>query len=291
MRVRIIRWLPAVAGVLVLSAAAGQAQAQCGPVCEPPPPPCCQPPPPPPPPPAPPGACCQPPAPPSWNGGGNVNINVNVNANASASASARGAINARAGGAVYVGGGGAAYVTVEQPYPTVIQGLNVEGARVREVVRTPVTATRRSMKRVVIQAVCIDDRNVPHPAAQVRPGRDVREDYEGELYRCLAGAWLQVTIADYRDQISFDGGETLTCRKGEALWFGRDGVLACRPQKAERDCNERSLLRRYGAGIKILTVWREETYTEYREDVVEQAGMAISGASMTLDGGVGGRVF
>ena len=36
---------------------------------------------------------------------------------------------------------------------------------------------------------------------------------------------------------------------------------------------------------------REETYTEYREEVVEQEGIAVSGASITLDGGVGGRVF
>ncbi len=62
-------------------------------------------------------------------------------------------------------------------------------------------------------------------------------------------------------------------------------------QRAERDCNERSLLRRYGAGIKILMWVREETYTEYREEVVQQAGSSIVGATIMLDGGVGGRVF
>ena len=50
-------------------------------------------------------------------------------------------------------------------------------------------------------------------------------------------------------------------------------------------------MRRDRAGEKILTLVREEIYTEYREEVVEQAGVAVSGASMTLDGGVGGRVF
>ncbi|WP_414642223.1 hypothetical protein, partial [Brevundimonas sp.] len=226
---------------------------------------------------------------PCCGGGGNLNVNVNVNANASAAA--RAGLNARAGGSVVVGGGGSAYVTVDQPYPTTISGLNVEGARMRQVIRVPYESRRRFEKRVVIQAVCIDDRSVPHPASQVRPGRDVDGDYDGELYRCLAGTWLQVTIAEYLGEVRFDNGETMSCRKGEALWHGRGGSVECRPAKPERDCNERSLLRRYGAGVKILTMIREETYTEYREEVVEQAGIAVSGASITLDGGVGGRVF
>ena len=40
-----------------------------------------------------------------------------------------------------------------------------------------------------------------------------------------------------------------------------------------------------------VPVYREEIYTAYREEIVEQEGIAVSGASMTLDGGVGGRVF
>lgn len=290
MGVRIMTWLPAAAGFLAVSAIADTAAAQCGPVCPPPPPPCCEPPPPPPPPPPP---CCElPPPPPCCGGGGNLNVNVNVNANANANANAgaRAGLNARAGGGVWVSGGGSAYVTVDQPYPTTINGLTVEGARVRQTIRVPYEARRRWEKRVVIQAVCIDDRNIPHPASQVRPDREVDGSYEGELYRCLAGTWLQLTWAEYLGDIRFDHGETMSCRKGEALWHGR-GQIECRPQKAERECNERSLLRRYGAGVKILTWIREETYTEYREEVVEQAGVAVSGASITLDGGVGGRVF
>ena len=187
-----------------------------------------------------------------------MNVNVNVNANASASASARAGINARAGSSVYVQGGGGAYVTVDQPYPTTISGLMVEGAAVSQVVRVPFESRRRLEKRVVIQAVCIDDRSVPHPASQVRPDREVDNDYEGELYRCLAGTSLQITIAEYLGTVSFDHGETMSCRKH---------------------------------GVKILTMIREETYTEYRDEVVQTSGVAVSGASITLDGGVGGRVF
>lgn len=290
MRVRIMNWMLALGGFMALMAFADPAAAQCGPPCEPPPPPCCEPPPPPPPPPP----CCElPPPPPCCGGGGNLNVNVNVNANANAnsSAAARAGLNARAGGSVFVSGGGSAYVTVEQPYPTTINGLNVEGARVRRTIRVPYEARRRWEKRVVIRAFCVDDRNVPHPASQVRPDREVDGSYEGELYRCLAGTWLQITWAEYQGDTDFGSGETMNCRKGEALWHGRGGQIECKRQRDERDCNERSLLRRYGAGVKIVTWVREETYTEYREEVIEEAGMAVSGAMITLDGGVGGRVF
>ena len=297
MRQRIRNWMLGLAAGAAMLGVAGAAAAQsCGqPACEPPPPPCCEPPPPPPPPSCGDGGSC-------GGGGGhwssntNVNVNVNVNAGASANAGdnanagARAYINARAGGFAggygYGGGGGAAYVTVDQPYPTTIQGLAVEG--LAQTVRTPFTAYRRMMKRVVIQAVCIDDRQVPHPASQVKPDREIADGYEGEIYRCLAGTWLQATIADYEGEIKFDHGTTLTCNKHEALWFGGEGRLECRPEKPERDCNERSLLRRYGAGVKILTMYREEEYTEYREEV--QSATVVTGA-ITLDGGVGGRVF
>ncbi|MFN6982540.1 MAG: hypothetical protein ACK4NU_11510 [Brevundimonas sp.] len=294
MRQRIRNWMLGLAAGVALMGAGGVAVAQCTSGCTPDPCTSCQPP--------------EPPTPPSCGGGGgscggggggggwnsntNVNVNVNVNAGASANANAgsRAYVNARAGGfsgSIGGGGGGSAYVTVDQPYPTTIQGLAVDG--LAQTVRTPFTAWRRSMKRVVIQAVCIDDRQVPHPASQVRPDREIADGYEGELYRCLAGTWLQATIADYQGDISFDHGTTLTCRKHEALWFGGEGKLECRPEKAERDCNERSLLRRYGAGVKILTMYREEEYTEYREEQV-QTSTVITGA-ITLDGGVGGRVF
>ncbi len=289
MRVGIKKILAGAAGFVGMMALADVAAAGCNTGCQPPQPPpppvtpCCLPPPPPVRPPV------IPPVPPvtprdginGWGGGGNVNVNVNVNV-----AGARAFGGARAGGTVIVGGGGGAYFNVDQPYPTTIQGLSVEGKSM-EMVRVPYTASRRMEKRVVIQAVCIDDRAVPHPASQVRPGKDVATDYEGELYRCIAGTKLQWTIADEAG----GPGETINCNKREALWYGRGGMLECRPEKQERDCNERSLLRRYGAGVKVLTMIREETYTEYREEMVESAGAVASGAVIMLDGGVGGRVF
>jgi hypothetical protein len=146
-------------------------------------------------------------------------------------------------------------------------------------------ATRSRTKKVIIQAVCMDDRFVAHPASQVRPDRDILDSYDGELYRCLAGTRLQWTHAEYFGKVDFEKGQSSTCGKGEALYHSPGGKLACRPQKQARPCNERSLLRRFGAGIKILTMTMVETYTAYREE------SESSTTAMSLDGGVGGVVY
>ena len=284
MQVRIKTWLLSAGAGLALMAVADVAAAQCAGTCAPPPPPVA----PPLPTPCGGGVCAPPVAPPCCSGGGSVNVNVNVNAGASANASA--SVRAYAGSGarstVIVAGGGGAYFNLDQPYPTTIQGLTVEGASL-QTVRVPFTESRRTEKRVRLEAVCIDDRARPHPASQVRPGKAVAADYEGELYRCIAGSKMQWTLTD------LDGGpgQTQSCNKREALWYGRGGQLECRREKQERDCNERSLLRRYGAGHKELLMVREEIHTAYREEVVQTQGVVAGGAMMMLDGGVGGRVF
>ena len=53
--------------------------------------------------------------------------------------------------------------------------------------------------------------------AGARPTASIAEGYEGEVYRCIAGSHMQVTIAQWREQVSFEGGQTLACQKGEAL--------------------------------------------------------------------------
>ncbi|MFZ4604891.1 MAG: hypothetical protein ACOYM5_01425 [Caulobacter sp.] len=267
--------------------AAAQCCAPPPPCCTPPPPPCCTPPTPPP--------CCTPPAPPPrppippncCTAGGRTNIIVNSNAVA---VSVSGA-GAGAGAIAYGGGGGGGYYS--PPVATgVIQGLDVQGVhRTRQVAYE---ASRTRSRRVVIQAFCLDDRDIPHPASQVFPERDVEDAYDGELYRCIAGARMQVTIAEWVEQISFSGGQTMICAKGEALYRSRGsaadaGQLVCRPQKPARDCNERSLLRRFGAGIKVLTIVTMEKYTAYREETVTES--TASSYSMSLDGGVGGTVY
>ncbi|HEY5071552.1 MAG TPA: hypothetical protein VII63_05930 [Caulobacteraceae bacterium] len=241
-----------------------------------------------PPPPVPPPCNCSPPPGHTINIPGvnvfvapSVVVNTNVNATAVATTQAASQSFFNGGG----GGGG-----ISPPVATgIVQGLDVGG----EHRRTAYEAMRTLYKKVVIQAFCFDDKMTPHPASQVSAERDIDDLYEGELYRCIAGTHMQVTIADWKQNISFAGGETLTCNKGEALYHvagargGRQGArLQCRPQKPARDCNERSLLRRFGAGIKILTVMVTERYTAYREETTTSTA-----TSMSLDGGVGGVAY
>lgn len=150
-----------------------------------------------------------------------------------------------------------------------------------------VCVERRAVVRAMaVQAVCLDDKAVPHPASQVAPGRDVAQSFAGELFRCLAGSHMQYVVADWAGQAQFDRGQTVVCRKGDSLWRDAGGRLQCRPQTPARDCNERSLLRRYGAGIKVVQAaaaeqcvrWSTETYT---------AEATSSAQSFALDGGVG----
>jgi hypothetical protein len=293
----LMAWLSGLGLALMLLFVAGPAAAQC---CAPPtppnpcncnPPPCCTPPTPPPPPTT---NCCTP----SHNvtvPGVNVfvsgSVNVQVKAQASASA------GASAGGTVFVGGGGGGGGYVGPGASGVIQGLDVQGAQRTR--RVAYQAQRSRYLKIVVQAFCLDDRDVPHPASQVTPDHDIDDAYDGELYRCIAGTRMQYTWVEYHGQTDFSGGHTIVCAKGEALYHtpglagganGQGGAqMVCRPQKPARDCNERSLLRRYGAGLKVLSILIVETYTAYREERFEEKSSSMS--AMSLDGGVGGIVY
>ncbi|WP_297512534.1 hypothetical protein [uncultured Caulobacter sp.] len=299
-------------GALVGGLVVGGVAMACTSGCPPTPPVCCQPPPPPPKPPAPPTGCC------GGGGGGGHNVNipgVNVNigatvivnansnvsavANSGASSSANasgGSLAGSAGGVTnYFGGGGHGGYYSGPMASGYIQGLNVEGGETRR--RESYLATRTKTRRVIVRAVCLDDRDVPHPASQVTPDRDIDEAYDGELYRCIAGSRMQYVVAEYAGQIDIStggAGQTFICQKNEALYHMRgqgpgQATLACRPQRPARDCNERSLLRRFGAGVKILTIITTETYTAYRDEVVQERQSLTT--SFSLDGGVGGVVY
>ncbi len=282
MTARRIRLLLLAFGLAILTLLGGSVAYACctsPPPCNcTPPPPCCSPPTPP-----------VPPAPPCCHQVNIPGVNVNVGATVVVNANARATsfAGAGAGASVFFGGGGGNW-SVGEGSTGLIQGLNVEGGLVAK--RTAYQASRTKIRIVVIQAVCIDDQETPHPASQVTPDREIDEHYEGELYRCIAGTHMQYVMADYSGQISFDHGQTITCTKGDALWRQATGEIACRPQKPARDCNERSLLRRFGAGVKIVKIITVETYTAYREEMVQSASMATSSFSMSIDGGVGGVV-
>lgn len=278
--------------LLVLSAATPEeAAAQC---CAPPPPPCCTPPAPPP--------CCTPPTPPPrppsppdccQSGGNRVSVNVQANSVAVAVSGA----GAGAGAIVYGGGGGGGGYYSPPSASGVITGLAVQGVERKR--KVAYEATRTVTKRVIIRAYCIDDREVPHAASQVFAGEGVEEGYIGELYRCIAGTRLQWTWVEWSEKASWDGGKSIMCQKGEALVYegglaggpgaAMGGKVSCRPQRPARDCNERSLLRRFGAGVKVLTFISVETYTAYREETYREE--TTGQITMSLDGGVGGTVY
>jgi len=121
----------------------------------------------------------------------------------------------------------------------------------------------------LVQAVCIDATNNPHPASQTFAAHAVDRDYAGEIYRCMSGTrTMRVTV----DGHSFD------CDQGQALWH-ENGQVTCRTQIERRPCNERSLLRRFGPGDKIVHIRETATRATHTET-------SFNGA-LSMDGGVG----
>jgi hypothetical protein len=107
---------------------------------------------------------------------------------------------------------------------------------------------------------------------------------------------MQVTLGEMKDgKPSFAAGETFSCQKGEALWHAPGGKLSCKPQKAERNCNERSLLRKYGPGVKLVEVAQAKKIcepatrtkiTKVKKEV--QVPRPTATGDLDLTGGVGG---
>jgi hypothetical protein len=237
------------------------AAADCNHCTRPPPPPChtCNPPPPP---------ChsCQPPTvvvPPPHVPPPNI---VVVNAGARASAQAA---------AVAI-----AIANVDQGDTIIRQNVIAESGAAASVTSSAFAVTEAAVsmesvsreRELLIQAICLDATNNPHPASQTFGGRDVRQDYHGEIYRCMSGTRMRYTV----------DGQSYDCAQGEALWY-ENGRVECRPQIERRPCNERSLLRRFGPGDKLVRI-RD---TEQRERRTETT---FNGA-MTMDGGVGASVY
>lgn len=206
--------------------------------------------------------------------------------------------------------GGGAYFAPQGIAPSTLQSLNVAGAEeryvetvseqvpVREEICVPQTQQVMSVRPV--QAVCLDDTGTPHPASQISAEREVRESYTGEIYRCMAGTSMQVTLGRVTDnRADFSQAQTFACQRGEALVRTQNGALECAPQAPERDCNERSLLRQYGPGIKLIParatveqcVPQVRTRYETRQRQVERVRAAEPVGPIVLDGGVGNSVY
>lgn len=228
-----------------------------------PPPGChngCNPPPPPPPP------CCTPPTvvvpPPHVPPPNIVVVNAGARAQAQASAVAIAVANVRTGDTIIrqnmvMEAGASANVTSSA------FAVSEASAQAETVARE---------RDLLIQAICLDAQGNPHPASQVFGGRDVREDYRGEIYRCMSGTRMRYTV----------DGRSYDCQAGQALWY-EGGRVECRTQIVRRPCNERSLLRRFGPGDKLVRIRDTETRMTRTETTFNGA--------MTMDGGVGQSVW
>lgn len=234
--------------------------------------------------------------------GGSVNVSAQSYLSVAAGASASSEVTAFAGG----GGGFSGPAPVAT---TSIGNLNVVGAgeRYTETVTEEVPTVEeycvdevsyRSAYRA-IQAVCLDDTGAPHPASQVDGGQSIAPGFGGEVFRCMAGTRMQVSIGEVEgENANFDHGQTMACAKGEALVHNPGGKLVCKPQAPQRNCNERSLLRRYGPGIKIIEakvadkrcIPQQRTVMKTVTRNVEKIREAKSGP-MVFDGGVGQGVY
>lgn len=205
-------------------------------------------------------------------------VSVNYGGSAFAVVQQNVAVSASAGGSggVFFRGGG----LVGDVDAGVSGGmLNVVGAQTE-------TVTREVRGHRVIQATCIDDRGSVHDASQTFGDQAVPEAYGGEIYRCMAGTKMRVVVGKMVDgKASFDNARTFECAKGEALVY-QGGQVACRTQEAKRPCNERSLLRRYGPGMKLVMVRETETVTVERRQTISEQSM-----QMSFDGGVGQSVW
>lgn len=208
------------------------------------------------------------------------------------------------GSTAIISGGGAAY-PAPAINPAALGALNVTGGedRIVETVLEDVAITEEfcideiteTLVTRPVRAVCIDDNGTPHPASQVGPAEQIDASYSGEVYRCMAGTSMQVTLGTLANGTAdYSQAETFTCAKGEALVHRPGGQLGCAVQTPRRDCNERSLLRRYGPGTKLVQVPVQETVCIPQTRTVMQTVerqveriIPFEPQPIVLDGGVG----
>jgi hypothetical protein len=203
------------------------------------------------------------------------------------------------GGNVFIGGGGGYMSSPSPTTPGIIEALNVSGGQ--QAVTEQFQESRSVTETMAIRAVCMDDRGMPHPASRTDGDQNIAATFNGEVFRCMAGTRMEVTMGKVvNGQPVFDGGRTMSCQKGQALAYstaGRAGAagqagagnLVCVAQAARAECNERSLLRRFGPGIKYAMVTRTETVTSTRQAAA--SNVVTLRSSMFVDGGVGQGVY
>ena len=130
-----------------------------------------------------------------------------------------------------------------------------------------------------VKAHCIDSKGHLSSAWRVSPA-EIDAAYEGEVFRCLPGSALGVTVGTWADgRADYEGGFVIECLDGEALRFGQGGRLACTPQVARSDAPAQLRVARGDAAEVVI-----------RRGRAGGAG-AVGLGGMVLTGGVGGQVY
>ena len=164
-----------------------------------------------------------------------VVVNAGARASAAASATAIAVANVRTGDTIIrqnmvVDGGGAAAAVTSSAFAVTDASVAME-AVVRE-------------RELLIQAICLDASNNPHPASQTFGGRDV----DRRLSRRNLSLHVRHAHCAYRSTVA----------RPIAPQAKRSGTKTSRvsaaPQIERRPCNERSLLRRFGPGDKMVRI-------------------------------------
>ena len=139
-----------------------------------------------------------------------------------------------------------------------------------------------------IHAVCVAPDGREFPASHMLPDTWVEASYEGEIARCIPGAYVKVVLGDVvqSDQGmagTYQHGQTLVCAEHEAVRHYKDGMLKCAAVLPVKDCTERTNLRKYGTGDMFFSYRSNVCATPARESRTR----TIELTGMSLEGGVG----
>lgn len=141
-----------------------------------------------------------------------------------------------------------------------------------------------------IRAECVGRTGNRHPATRMRPETWLDSTVNAEIYRCLAGSYLQVKIGDVVDSQQgmagvFEGAQEITCAPGQALRHYRDGTVKCAVAERLTDCTERQNMRRYGLG-DIFFTYRAKVCARVASYSAARAGTEVE-VEGSFTGGVG----
>jgi len=212
----------------------------------------------------------------------NINIEKNITINKGSSAEAEAFAFAAAGAgsaaaATVYAGGYAQEVEVNKGAETIGGVATSEACQMQEA----------SVVKA-IHAICVADEGREFAASHMLADTWIESSYEGEVVRCIVGAHLKVVIGDVVESDqgmagTYEHGQVLVCREGQALRHYKDGMLKCETAVPVKDCTERTNLRRYGTG---------DFFFSYRSQVcatapAEARARPVDLSGMTLEGGVG----